>query len=685
MDIMDSVDFGPPYDDEDADIIIRSSDLVDFRLHRLFLTKASPVFKAVLSQASDSPLLPEGYAGPPIRRERAGELLVLCLQETSDTLESLLSVIVPVPPSIPDALDSVIPVLAAAQTYQMHNALVHIRRLSSRSSGNPFRAYSLSWRFGLKEESLIALALSMDRPLTVEGLGKDLCLFSGPALMELLNCRVRGREAVQEGLRQFRTLRAATVWSQCSSGDSLADLCKKQPPKKRLAAPVPNAIAASPSLPTLVPVKHNKGKSGKKLVSPPWLEKFLSSCEDDLAALNRKQLYLMFHDHTVHEHEDGTICQHCGQGVSGVAIERIWAIIEDVVSDSLRNDPDILMLHSKDALPPTAAPVVPVRAFGEPFNSAGADLVLRSSDFVDFHAYKASLAAASPFFRDMFTLPQASDPPDDSMKDGRLVLPVQEDSQTLERLLTFLMHVSPTVQSLTFADAVNVLSATQKYQMDGLTASIRGFLRDPQVVGPTYITPGSAFAAYVLACRQHLAAEALQAARCTLDAPFSLETCAEDLRLASGDILYALSQYRIRCRDVALQALADTCPSFESSNWTQNHDNSGWGRLGSHCDGERQRISLPEGYSRAGDILPPIPAWLAAHIDAMAEGLKSGALPPSPNKVADISSFHRAFESHGNCQYCALAYRRSGSDEVWISLAEKIDKAIQQVRLCVPW
>ncbi|KAJ7890760.1 hypothetical protein B0H13DRAFT_2040100 [Mycena leptocephala] len=34
-------DAGAPFDDEDADMILRSSDLVDFRVHKLFLSKAS--------------------------------------------------------------------------------------------------------------------------------------------------------------------------------------------------------------------------------------------------------------------------------------------------------------------------------------------------------------------------------------------------------------------------------------------------------------------------------------------------------------------------------------------------------------------------------------------------------------------------------------------------------------------
>ena len=37
-----------PFDDDDADIIFRSSDADDFRLYRVILAKASPVFRTML-------------------------------------------------------------------------------------------------------------------------------------------------------------------------------------------------------------------------------------------------------------------------------------------------------------------------------------------------------------------------------------------------------------------------------------------------------------------------------------------------------------------------------------------------------------------------------------------------------------------------------------------------------------
>ncbi|KAJ7501149.1 hypothetical protein B0H11DRAFT_755389 [Mycena galericulata] len=41
-----------------------------------------------------------------------------------------------------------------------------------------------------------------------------------------------------------------------------------------------------------------------------------------------------------------------------------------------------------------------------PFDEVGTDIILRSSDGVDFHVYRVVLSLASPFFKQMFSLPQ---------------------------------------------------------------------------------------------------------------------------------------------------------------------------------------------------------------------------------------------------------------------------------------
>ncbi|KAI9067249.1 hypothetical protein FKP32DRAFT_266974 [Trametes sanguinea] len=74
----------PPFDDLDADIVLRSVDDVDFHVYKVILAKASPVFRDMFT-------LPDTKAGT----MKEG-LPVVHLQESADTLETLLRICYPV-------------------------------------------------------------------------------------------------------------------------------------------------------------------------------------------------------------------------------------------------------------------------------------------------------------------------------------------------------------------------------------------------------------------------------------------------------------------------------------------------------------------------------------------------------------------------------------------------------------
>ncbi|EIN03866.1 hypothetical protein PUNSTDRAFT_36816, partial [Punctularia strigosozonata HHB-11173 SS5] len=68
------------------------------------------------------------------------------------------------------------------------------------------------------------------------------------------------------------------------------------------------------------------------------------------------------------------------------------------------------------------------------FNDAPpADVILQSCDSVQFFVCKVILSFASPFFRDMFTLPQSSGSSD--VQPDIPVIPMVESSATLDDLL----------------------------------------------------------------------------------------------------------------------------------------------------------------------------------------------------------------------------------------------------------
>jgi hypothetical protein len=77
----------------------------------------------------------------------------------------------------------------------------------------------------------------------------------------------------------------------------------------------------------------------------------------------------------------------------------------------------------------------------ETFDLTDTNLIIRSSDLVDFRVHKLVLAIASPFFKDLLSLPQ---PPDSESVSGLPVVRLSEDSELLNTLVSMLYPI-PTV------------------------------------------------------------------------------------------------------------------------------------------------------------------------------------------------------------------------------------------------
>ncbi|KAA1477003.1 hypothetical protein DENSPDRAFT_844135 [Dentipellis sp. KUC8613] len=123
-----------------------------------------------------------------------------------------------------------------------------------------------------------------------------------------------------------------------------------------------------------------------------------------------------------------------------------------------------------------AAPALEPRKAAAPFDGddTDADVVLRSSDQVDFRVHKIILSLASPLFKDMFRVPQppaGSTPSTDPAisSDGLPIVNVTEDAHTLEFVLRSCYPVrSPTFSKL--SEVRLVLEASTKYEIDAVQA-----------------------------------------------------------------------------------------------------------------------------------------------------------------------------------------------------------------------
>ncbi|KAH9986365.1 hypothetical protein BJV77DRAFT_1029196 [Russula vinacea] len=164
----------PKYSDMyNADVILQSSDLVNFRVHRSVLVASSPFFAAMFSLPQ-----PQNDAAP-------NELPVVHLSEDAEVLNSLISVLYPVPPEMPLSSDNILSLLSAAAKYDMDEAQSSIRAEASRrgllssTRAEIFRVYAVAYRKGLISEVATAARLTLGHSLTFESLGDALRLFDG--------------------------------------------------------------------------------------------------------------------------------------------------------------------------------------------------------------------------------------------------------------------------------------------------------------------------------------------------------------------------------------------------------------------------------------------------------------------------------------------------------------------------
>ena len=166
-----------------------------------------------------------------------------------------------------------------------------------------------------------------------------------------------------------------------------------------------------------------------------------------------------------------------------------------------------------------------------------ANLILRSSDQVNFRVHKSVLASSSPFFKDLLSLPQS---PDNELIDGLPVVQVPENADLLRSLVSFLYPISP-VKPCSYKKVFALLAACQKYDM----VSTQSYIREKVECGSFFdIDRCEAFTAYGIASSMGLDPEMKDAARLTIGLPMSFEFLGEELRSFKGSALRDLFLYR---------------------------------------------------------------------------------------------------------------------------------------------
>ena len=191
--------FGKPFDRVDADLIIRSCDQIDFHVHKVVLGIASVVFEDMFTAPGPSP------------HENGQVVPIINLTEDSKTLHHLLTAIYPVDTVIPGTFEDALFLLATCQKYQMDSTAYCVRSLLKQrvppliTAFNAFRAYGIASRYHLKEETLLAARLTLERPMNFDACSEDLRFVSGVDLFRLWGYHNECINAAKRCIGQMKT------------------------------------------------------------------------------------------------------------------------------------------------------------------------------------------------------------------------------------------------------------------------------------------------------------------------------------------------------------------------------------------------------------------------------------------------------------------------------------------------
>ncbi|KAL5531221.1 hypothetical protein ACEPAG_4097 [Sanghuangporus baumii] len=214
-------------------------------------------------------------------------------------------------------------------------------------------------------------------------------------------------------------------------------------------------------------------------------------------------------------------------------------------------------------------------------------VILKSVDGVEFRVYKNILALVSPFFRDMFTLPQVDESNDGEHQGKASAAPtaevqaidISESSSTIDTLLRLLYPISPpsfpgisesgkVTDAQEFVNGIgSVLAAALKYDVQIAVEKLcTKLLEAVEATSPngSVINETLSLHIFVLACRLKLKEMARRAAYASLKGSI-VGVFIEDLRQINAAQYLRLLQFHTNMAD-KVKALVINCRDFSSLN-----------------------------------------------------------------------------------------------------------------------
>ena len=388
-----------------ADIILRSQDSYHFRVPKSYIVNASLVLDKLISGA---PCTPDSVHG-------GTSLPVVQLPERGAILHSLFTFIFPVGPLVPSIPETAMELLSVAQKYQMVTVLDHIRGSIARQ--NPpstqqdaaLHIYALAQKYGLHEEALQAARTILKFSMDFADLEDKLDMMPGSALYELWKYHGKVRAVLASDLTEFRTsgARGTLIGLRC------AELSSSQ--------------------------------------IPHWVDSYIESIGDAPHLFDVIEFHTALLRHLPDKGSTGIPGCAC-KLIPNQAIRNFGEALTSVVQGSFEKvgafDADELLTRLTSLKADSALSLVQEQedsqaqvnlntppTLPEPLEVPNANLIIRSSDLVDFRVHKPVLVMASPFFRDLLSLPQSCER---ETVDGLLVVQLSEDAELLNSLVSML-------------------------------------------------------------------------------------------------------------------------------------------------------------------------------------------------------------------------------------------------------
>ncbi|KAJ7083458.1 hypothetical protein C8R44DRAFT_822467 [Mycena epipterygia] len=171
------------------------------------------------------------------------------------------------------------------------------------------------------------------------------------------------------------------------------------------------------------------------------------------------------------------------------------------------------------------------------------DVIIRSSDMVDFHAHKAILSFGSVVFKDMFSFPEPAGEEANLRRDGKAVVPLPESSKAIEKLLTLCYPRFTSSYLFRDLDGVDAAYASAgKYQIPGGQELLERLLWDRTFLEKD---PHRVFA---IACHRGLEEIAKAAAMETLKLPHHVPNLSvPEFKFMSAYQLWQLQDFHTKC------------------------------------------------------------------------------------------------------------------------------------------